>query len=146
MAKRGFGTWDIDGTLRNLQKKMRESMNLKDVQMSIVDVNEYAWDILAALRGPDTEFNANDIQQDEVERLKTLSTCRLRYFLGLSATRTNIHCELLSNAEIVERNNLMRSVSTSHFRMHLKDAFRALSALGYDVPREELNFNLKIER
>jgi hypothetical protein len=114
MAKRGFGTWDIDGTLRNLQKKMKESMNLKDVQMSIVDVNEYAWDILAALRGPDTEFNANDIQQDEVERLKTLSTCRLRYFLGLSATRTNIHCELLSNAEIVQ------VISGCILRMHFE--------------------------
>lgn len=97
------------------------------------------WDVLAVLRGPDAP---------DSWKLKTLTTGRVRAILGLQVKKTGlvITKEPLTYLQIKERNRLLHELeeitSSGHFEDHIRNAYIALKALGYQVPSGEMNFSI----
>jgi hypothetical protein len=97
----------------------------------------HAWDIITALRGPDTDIHNS---------LKELTTCRLRGILGLDeGSRYAISAPSpLDEREIRYRNYLLDTHNKqfgSHFLNHFTCAMESAKALGYNVPDAELDFH-----
>ena len=106
-----------------------------------------AWDILTALRGPDSDRDDYKYSITLNEELKLLTTSRIRGFIfegeedvlkGVSA-KDYVRHSRLSKDERDRRNTLFtfRSVS-SHFVNHYNAAVRAIQALfGYSLFSEK---------
>ena len=124
------------GWLNELMRVAREG------EISNKITGDYSlWNILTALRGPD--FGTNS----ENQRLKELTTARIRGILGIVEDRFYVKSDSLTPDEIEERDDLLeRSVRSplfdgpyqnTHFFSHFVLAMLALKNLGYDVPDEE---------
>ena len=91
---------------------------------------EQVWDILTALRGPDS----ND------EGLKNLTTGRLRSCIGLTNRQfhfliANVQEEPLTSGQLAQVSGILKS--GGHFHGHMERAHAAVKKLlGYDLKRE----------
>ena len=100
------------------------------------------WDVMTGLRSHDHGSNT----------LKEYTAARLRYIVGLHADSELAYArsERLSIDEIRDRNNLLAANGQSilgtriesHFGCHFIEAMRAAKELGFDVPEDELDFEL----
>ena len=100
------------------------------------------WDVMTGLRSHDHGSST----------LKEYTAARLRYIVGLHADNelAFARSERLSIDEIRERNNLLAADGRetlgqrieSHFGCHFIEAMRAAKELGFDVPEDELDFEL----
>jgi len=93
----------------------------------------HLWCILTALRGPDSDN----------EELKDLTTRRLRHIVFPGGLITLSRVTPLSTKEVSLRNKLLITDS-DHFYCHFKDALRTAETLGYNVPEDELNFEIGV--
>lgn len=85
------------------------------------------WHIVSALRGPD---HGND-------RLKELTTARIRAIVGISSKHVTVHSYPLTIEERQERDILL-SEASQHFRSHYRDACIAIRFFyGYNLQTEE---------
>ena len=106
---------------------------LEKAKCNVVFSDNLVWNVLTALRGPDSD---ND-------ELKDLTTRRLRYMVfphGLVGLNRE---EPLSTKEVLHRNQLLEN-DKFHFKYHFQDALRAAKYLGYDVPDNELSFEIAV--
>ena len=94
---------------------------------------QYIWNIVAALRGPDT---GDDL-------LKEKTTARVRAILlgeksggWINGSFFNGHP--LSEDQIKARNELLTKRGMFHLLVHFEWAMQGLSKLGYSVPEAEL--------
>lgn len=109
-------------------KKTDRNAEVRDVLKQIVTVvnrgykdpnAKRLWDILAALRGPDSEHEGN----------KELTTERIRHLLGFLPTHFLTDGEpLVFDQELSDK---IYGEEGSHFAGHISDAVHALKALGY---------------
>lgn len=100
------------------------------------------WNILTSLRGPDMGVDR------ENQRLKELTTARIRGILGITDDRFYVRHRILSSDEILERDELLEkavrqhpnsSYQNTHFFFHFVLAMLALKRLGYGVPDDEMD-------
>ena len=123
--------------------KLLERAREKEIPNKIT--GDYSlWNILTALRGPDNVV-FNDIT-NENQRLKGLTTARIRAILGIEEDAFYVRALPLTPDEIIERDELleksMRQHPTSqfqntHFFSHFILAILALRRLGYNIPNDE---------
>lgn len=104
------------------------------------DEYDRVYEIITALRGPDHTIERSFLKQ---EKLKSLSTSRLRAIIGFddSDAFMMVRMSPLTDDEVKERNKLL-SKCDHHFRDHFIDAIISASLLGYDVPENELRFDI----
>ena len=125
------------GWLHELMRVARENVKANKI------TGDYSlWNILTALRGPDLGDNA------ENQRLKELTTGRIRGILGIVEDRFYVRHDVLSPDSILERDELLeKSVrqhpisefQNTHFFFHFVLAMLALRRLGYDIPDNEMD-------
>jgi hypothetical protein len=106
--------------------------------------NIHLWEILTALRGPDSDQFT----------LKNLTTARLRAIVFPNSNIGLINKDPLTEDELKERDRLLfgdlsdeesDALGVSgHFSSHFEDAMLTAKLLGYDVPDAELNFTHNI--
>jgi hypothetical protein len=143
VASRQFQREQYKSRLLEIEKRCPNGTQKSKVIRSNLsnDAGEFVWDILSALRGPDTNIESSD-------RLKELTTGRIRSFvIGYVPGRgISIRTESLSAEEITERNSLLEESKKqfgSHFANHFEWALKALQNLGFKVPTEEFDFGLR---
>lgn len=123
------GGMEIHEALKNLLSKAG----------SCVDGNKLVWDIVTALRGPDSEN----------ERLKELTTAKIRKAIGLHSGAGYIVAKtpFLTAAEKTELDNLLLHVSGPHFYKHYTLAIKAIKKLyGVDLSEVRNQIEVKIGR
>lgn len=123
-------------------KELMERAKKKEIENKMT--GDYTiWNILTALRGPDIIFSYD--VTNEHQKLKELTTARIRGILGIPEENFYIRRLPLTAIEIAERDCLLeKSVNqtstkfqNTHFFLHFTMAILALSTLGYDVPNAE---------
>lgn len=102
---------------------------VEDSELSEITQERILWNILTALRGPDT-WDSSD--------LKSLTTARVRGILGVSPNCGAV-CNYLKlpTETLALRDKLLYMedpipFNLSHFRYHFDAALRGLQQLGYD--------------
>lgn len=101
------------------------------------------WSVVSALRGPDVPNNAvhNPKSAEKWDKLKDLTTARLRGILGMSDCNLDIRTKPLSEVEIHLRNKLLDWAGSGHFKTHFVNAIYVLRRSGYEVPEKEAEFD-----
>ena len=137
----------INELTKRIEKRYNtERMGDVYTKSEIMDMRDGSlWKILTALRGPDFVVNKPGYV-NTTERLKELTTCRLRSIIGITWGMNTGHIvpEPLNEEDIIKRNRLLKYAPV-HFVRHFENALLEAYELGYDVPEAELDFNKGVE-